>query len=89
MEIDPPDPAKETINRGKHGISLWDAALMDFTTAMVALDTRFAYSEDRYRAWGSIDGVLHVLAFTMRGQKMRPISLRQANWMEVRRYGKS
>jgi hypothetical protein len=60
MEIDPPDPAKETINRGKHGISLWDAALMDFTTATVALDTRFAYSEDQYRGWGLIDDVLHV-----------------------------
>jgi uncharacterized DUF497 family protein len=89
MEIDPPDPVKEAINRGKHGISLWDAALMDFTTATVARDTRFAYSEDRYRDWGLIDDMLHVLAFTMRGQKLRPISLRQANRMEARRYGKN
>jgi uncharacterized protein len=34
-----------------------------------------------------IGGRLHVLAFTMRGEVLRAISLRKANSREVKRYG--
>jgi uncharacterized DUF497 family protein len=37
--------------------------------------------------FGLIHNVLHVMAFTMRGETIRVISLRKANSMENRRYG--
>ena len=80
------DPAKDALNRAKHGVSLDDAARMDFATAVVVPDRRREYGEARFQAYGSIDGMLHVLAFTMRGDAVRAISLRPANAKEVRRY---
>jgi uncharacterized DUF497 family protein len=81
------DPGKDAINRQKHVLSLADAALIDFGSAYVVLDERRAYGEARFQAYGVIAGRLYVLAFTMRGDAMRAISLRKANGKEVRRYG--
>jgi len=81
------DPAKDAINRQKHGLSLADALKMDVEAAFVVPDERRAYGEARRQAYGPIDGRLHVLAFTMRGDVLRAISLRKANSREVRRYG--
>jgi uncharacterized DUF497 family protein len=50
-------------------------------------DTRFDHGEERYRAWGLIDGVAFCLAFTTRGGKVRAISLRRAHAKEMKRYG--
>lgn len=69
-------------------MSLTDAALMDIETAAVIPDERFPYREARFRAYGMIEGRLHMLAFTMRGGTLRAISLRKANAREVMRYGK-
>jgi uncharacterized DUF497 family protein len=52
-------------------------------------DLRRDYGEARYWAVGPIGGRLHVLAFTMRGQVLRAISLRKANERERRRYERS
>lgn len=82
------DPAKDEINQRKHGMSLSDAALMEMDDATISSDTRFDYGESRFRAWGFIHGVLHVMAFTWRGEKIRPISLRKANAKENRRRAK-
>ena len=81
------DPDKDQSNRDKHGVSLADAARMDLDTAFVLADRRRTYGEVRRQAYGLIDGRLHVLVFTMRGEVMRVISLRKANAREVRRYG--
>ncbi len=81
------DPSKDAINRQKHGLSLADAARLDLETAFVVPDKRHAYGEARFQAYGMIDGRLHVLAFTMRRDVLRAISLRKANPREVRRYG--
>ena len=81
------DGGKDWINRQKHGISLAAAAEMDFLTARVIPDNRRDYGEDRFRAYGWIGGRLHMLAFTMRGNVLRAISLRKANEREVNRYG--
>jgi uncharacterized protein len=81
------DPDKDQSNRDKHGVSLADAARMDLDTAFVLADRRRAYGEVRRQAYGLIDGRLHVLVFTMRGEVMRVISVRKANAREVRRYG--
>ncbi|WP_218892042.1 BrnT family toxin [Granulicella arctica] len=42
----------------------------------------------RVRALGFLDGRLHALVFTTRGEDMRVISFRKANRTEVRRYEK-
>jgi uncharacterized DUF497 family protein len=82
------DPMKDERNRTKHNLSLAEAERMILSEATVSRGNRFDYGENRYRAWGLIDGVLHVMAFTMRGEVVRVISLRKANSMENRRHGK-
>lgn len=75
------DPAKDRANRQKHGASLAGAAEMDFDAALVIPDQRQDYGEDRFQAIAPLlgRGRLHVLAFTMRGNRLRAISLRMAN----------
>lgn len=80
------DPDKDAANRRKHGLSLTEAERMDLGTAVVNPDRRYAYSEDRFQALGMIDGRLHLLVFTMRGDVLRAISLRKANARERKRY---
>lgn len=83
------DDEKDRINRAKHGVSLAAAADMDFAAAAIIPDERFDYNEARYWAVGHIGPRLHVLAFTMRGQTLRAISLRKANDRERKRYEKT
>jgi len=78
------DAEKDAANRAKHGVSLADA--VSFEMLAVLEDDRFDYGEQRYRAWGLIDGVFFALAFTVRGGKIRPISLRRAHAREIKRY---
>lgn len=82
------DPDKDQLNRCKHKLSLADTVLMDFPNAVSIPDTRHAYGENRFRAYGMIQKRLHVLAYTMRGDVIRAISLRKANTREEERYGK-
>ena len=78
------DAEKDAANRAKHGVSLADA--VKFEMLAVLEDDRFDYGEQRYRAWGKIDGVYFALAFTIRREKIRPISLRRAHTREIKRY---
>jgi uncharacterized DUF497 family protein len=81
------DPDKDAINKAKHGgISLAAAEGFDMETALVALDDREDYGEDRWIAVGLIGAALHVLVFTERAGRIRPISLRKAQKSEVRNY---
>ena len=59
---------------------------MDFDTAIYVRDARYDYGEVRIQVLGLIDGRLHMLAFTSRGDALRAISLRKANQTEVKRY---
>lgn len=81
------DPEKDAINRAKHGLSLARADEVNLGTAVVRPDDRRDYSEPRWRAYGMIDGRLHMLAFTVREGVLRAISLRRANARETRRHG--
>lgn len=65
------DPAKDAINRAKHGISL--ARWVDLRVRSIIRDSRFDYGEDRFRAYGYIDGLAYCLVFTYR-DRLRPIS---------------
>lgn len=78
------DPAKDAANIAKHGISLARAA--DLEVVVVLDDARHDYGEVRRRAFGTIDGALHCLAYTLRDGMVRPISLRRAHNKEYRRH---
>jgi uncharacterized DUF497 family protein len=80
------DAVKDRINREKHGISLALAAEIDIAAALVRPDRRRDYGELRFVAIAPVRGRLHVLAFTMRGDWLRAISLRRANERERMRY---
>lgn len=79
------DPAKDAANRAKHGISLARSAEMNMR--VVVEDDRTDYGERRFRAFGFIDDVPHCLAFTVRGETVRAISLRRAHTKEMKRHG--
>jgi uncharacterized protein len=58
------DPAKDDINRAKHGVSLLAATSFDWDTALEREDDRFDYGEIRFVAIGQIDARLYVIVFT-------------------------
>jgi uncharacterized protein len=82
------DPAKDDINRAKHGISLADATRFDWDTALEREDDRFDYGEVRFVAIGLIDARLYVMVFTegSNDEVVRIISLRPAEKHETRFY---
>ena len=80
------DPDKSAKNVEVRGLPFELVADFDFDSALVARDTREDYGEDRFIALGLIGERLHVVAFTMRGDRLRVISLRKANAREVDRY---
>jgi uncharacterized DUF497 family protein len=80
------DPAKDTTNRAKHGVSLADAALLDWSVALVRVDDRSDYRETRLVALAPASDVLFFVAFVDRSDARRIISLRKANRREVDHY---
>lgn len=74
------DPGKDAANIAKHGISL--ARVVDMEILYFRRDDRIAYGEVRYRAWGMIEGDYFCLAFVVRNQRLRAISLRRAHRKE-------
>jgi len=83
------DPAKDAVNRNKHGISLGEAARIEWDSAVTWPDRRFDYSEDRMCGLGYIGVRLYYVAFVDRGQIRRVISLRKANKREERTYARA
>ena len=57
-------------------------------SANIVPDDRNEYGEARFVATGFIDNRLHVMAFTMRSDVVRIISLRKANERERKAYEK-
>lgn len=83
------DEKKNEANQVKHGLSFHSVNDFDWGSAVVRLDERKAYGEIRWSAMGMIDGRLYNVIFTLRGDKVRIISLRKANEREVRHYEKN
>ncbi len=81
------DPAKRLANLAKHGLDFEDVRLLDWDGAKVLSDTRKAYPEPRFWAFALWNGRLHMVAFCIRGTKVRIISFRKANKKEVTRHG--
>ena len=80
------DSGKNIANVAKHCVDMSAATEFDFETAETWTDTRQSYGETRTVAVGFIANRLHVLVFTMRGLKLRVISLRKANRKEKTAY---
>ena len=85
MEIDF-DPAKDAVNRAKHGLPLAEAVGLEWEEAFILPDDRLACGEQRLRIYAMLAGRLHMAAVTFRGPVLRVISLRKANRREVKRY---
>lgn len=80
------DPAKDTANQARHGVSLSLAAELDWDAALVWVDERFEYDEMRMIALAPKTEILYYVAFVDRGEVRRVISLRRANRREVAHY---
>jgi uncharacterized protein len=83
------DPAKDSRNQAKHGVSLALAGELDWDAALVWVDERFEYAELRMIALAPKTNVLYYVAFVDRGTARRIISLRRANRREVKHYVES
>jgi uncharacterized protein len=80
------DPAKDALNLAKHGISLAQAAQLDWDTPWCRQIERRKYGEHRHWLWHLWMADLWVVVFTGRPESRRVISLRKANLREYRRY---
>lgn len=80
------DSAKDAANLAKHGVSLAEAARLDWDNALVSRDERCDYGEARHVALVPLADRLWVVVFTDRPEGRRVISLRKANLREYRRY---
>lgn len=80
------DPCKDSSNRQKHGVSLAEAANLDWEHAVTWLDTRQDYGEDREIALAASGNTLFYVAFVERHGGIRVISMRRATNQEIQRY---
>ena len=86
------DPAKDAINRAKHGLPLDFGIYVFFDEYIEEEDTRYDYGETRFIAIGPIaefGGRLFSVAYTWRGASRRLISVRKASDREIRKYRRS
>jgi uncharacterized protein len=82
------DVHKSATNLAKHGLELSQFWGFDAEPMPVALiDDRRDYGEIRHRAFGRINGVGHMIAYTVRGAELWLISFRRAHEKEMKKYG--
>jgi uncharacterized DUF497 family protein len=81
------DEAKNQINQAKHGVGFDVVYGLEWDSAVVERDERYAYGEPRFRAFGRVAGRPHCIAFTPRGERLRIISVRPMHEKEARIYG--
>ena len=78
------DEEKRASNLDKHGVDFEAMEGLDWRTADIKPSPRGG--EMRYVATGRMGVRLHRAVFTLRGERVRIISLREANRREVRNY---
>ena len=89
MQIDY-DPAKRQINLEKHGVDfLALASVLEDLNRLAGLDERRTSGEERWICLGSDGFRIYVVAYTMRGERLRIISARKANDREQQKYSDS
>ena len=80
------DEAKRLANRAGHDVDFAQIDGFDWGTCTHASDDRMDYGEPRVVSAGFIDGRLHLVVWTARGDARRIISLRKANDREEKAY---
>ena len=80
------DPDKDATNIAKHGLSLAQAAQLDWDTLIAIPDTRHNYGESRMTGYAFIGTRLYCLIFVDRNDTRRIISLRKTNNREKANY---
>ena len=80
------DEAKRESNIRKHGVDFHAMSAFEWEEAVERFDDR--HGEARWIAIGFIGLRLHVVAYTVRGDVVRVISLRKAQPREMRDYVK-
>jgi uncharacterized DUF497 family protein len=81
------DKAKAAANLAKHGVSFEQARqAFDDPFAIDFVDDREDYGEDRLILFGMVENRLLVVAHSLRGDKVRIISAREAEPRERRKY---
>ena len=83
------DDGKRQATLASRGIDFAIVARLDWATAIILPDDRRDYGEVRLRIMGLIDGRLHAVIATPRGDTLRIISLRKANEREHRIWERS
>jgi uncharacterized DUF497 family protein len=83
------DPVKDAANLKAHGVSLSVAQELDWDSALVWVDKRFQYDEERMIGLAPRGEILFYVAFVDRGETRRIISLRQATRGEAKHYVQS
>ena len=79
------DEAKRLSNLDKHQVDFAAMVAFEWDSAIVYPDDR--YDEPRWLGYGYIKDTLYVVVFTERGERVRIISLREADPQEVVDYG--
>lgn len=81
------DPAKDTVNLAKHGLSLlFGRQVFDDSAYIVIPTIRIDDEEERSKAVGIIAGKLYTVIHIWRGAAVRLISVRRSNATEQRDY---
>lgn len=80
------DPAKDTANIAKHGMSLTLAAKIECSDVLCAPDIRRDHGEVREISFTLIEQRLYVVVFVQRSVVMRTVSLPKGNSREVKSY---
>lgn len=83
------DLVKNARNIALRGLPFDLVTHFDFDSALIRRDVRHDYDEVRFQAVGLIGNQLYFLVFTVRGRKVRVISLRLANRKEKAIYDKT
>jgi uncharacterized DUF497 family protein len=82
------DPNKSRANYFKHGIVLEFAQYLDWANEMVWQDVRQNYNEVRMSGLVPLEGKIYAVAYVLRAESTRMISLRKANNRETKQYDK-
>ncbi len=84
------DPAKDAANLAKHGVRFAQAArVLADPRRLERVDRRRDYGEERRQTIGAVDGRVLLVAYTLRGGRIRLISARRAHDHEERAYRES
>lgn len=82
------DYAKDRLNRRKHGMSLGEAAFIDWDNVVEWEDMREDYGESRLCGLGAIDDRIYFVVYVERARHRRVISMRKASKKEANHYAR-